>query len=81
MDEEVYKDLTQRLVDRIIQAQPKPEQPWISSKEAMSLLGIKDERTLSKYCERSSIRVASLSGKHNLYHRASILTFIEEQTH
>ena len=51
MDEEVYKDFTSRLVLRIIEAQTEPEKPWISSKEAMSLLGIKDERTLSKYCQ------------------------------
>lgn len=78
MDEEVYKDLTSRLVLRIIEVQAEPEKPWISSKEAMSILNIKDERTLSKYCQNGSIRVATISGKHSLYHRDSILNFIEE---
>lgn len=79
MDEEVYKDLTSRLVLRIIETQTKPEKPWVSSKEAMNLLNIKDERTLSKYCEDGGIRVASISGKHSLYHRDSILSFIEQR--
>ncbi len=53
--------------------------PWIDEKEAMALFRITAKATFKKYCEEGNIVTSTLSNKKILYHRQSILNFIESR--
>ena len=78
MDEEVYYDLKEGLILRMMQMHQVNHKPWITAAEAMSLLRISSQTTLKKFCNQGHIRVSKVTEKVVLYNRPSILEFIEK---
>lgn len=52
MDEEVYYDLKEGLIIRLMQMHQVDYEPWITAEEAMSLLRISSQTTLKKFCDQ-----------------------------
>lgn len=78
MDEEVYYDLKEGLIVRLMQMHQVDHEPWITAEEAMSLLRISSQTTLKKFCDQGHIRVSKITEKIVLYNRPSILEFIDK---
>lgn len=53
--------------------------PWITAKDALKLMGLKDNRSLSKWCSRGVIECKSIAenGNKRLYKKADVLRFAE----
>jgi predicted glycoside hydrolase/deacetylase ChbG (UPF0249 family) len=53
--------------------------PWITSQQALKLMGLKDNRSLSKWCSRGVIECKSIAenGNKRLYKKADVLRFAE----
>ncbi len=78
MDEQVYYDLKEGLIIRLMQMHQVDHEPWITAEEARSLLRITSQTTLKKFCDQGYIRVSKITEKIVLYNRPSILEFIEK---
>lgn len=78
MDEEVYYDLKEGLLLRLKMMNQVNDDPWVSADEAMKILNISSQTTLKKFCDQDWIRVSKITEKLVLYHRPSILDFIEK---
>lgn len=78
LDAAVFKLMFNDLVDKIRKLNSVDADPWISSADAMKILKISSPTTLKKFCDEGLIRSSSLTPKLVLYHRDSILAFIEK---
>ena len=56
----------------------KKEPEWLQEKEAMQLLGIRSKTTLQKLRDTSAIRYTQPRHKIIMYHRCSLLDYLEE---
>ena len=79
MDEEVYYDLKEGLINRLKTVNEIKYDPWIDVNEALRLLSITSQTTLKKFCDRGYIRVSKITEKIVLYDRQSILDFLESR--
>ena len=79
MDEEVYYDLKEGLINRLKAINQIEHDPWITVDEALSLLSITSQTTLKKFCNQGHIRVSKITEKIVLYDRQSILDFLESR--
>lgn len=71
-----------RLIDNVVdhveeRLGTKSEDRWITSDEAMKVMGVTSRTTLQKYRDEGKIRYSQLSGKTILYDRHSILDFLD----
>lgn len=78
LDAAVFRMMFNDLVDKIRKLNSVDHDPWISSAEAMNMLRISSPTTLKKFCDEGLIRSSALTPKLVLYHRESILAFIEK---
>ncbi|MBV6439450.1 MAG: hypothetical protein EPGJADBJ_01090 [Saprospiraceae bacterium] len=72
------EELLDKLVEKIKAANAIENDPWVKKEEAMRLLRINSEETLSKFCKEGTIQRSKTTEKHLLYNRASIFAFIEK---
>lgn len=77
-DEETFFRLLDLFYERIIR-EKKVLPEWISEKDAMAILLIKSKSTLQKMRDSNSFTFSSLSTKHIIYSRSSILEFINDK--
>jgi hypothetical protein len=73
---EAFYQLVDKIMDYAKSKIPKHEEEWVDSDIAMSILGI-GTTTLQKYRDQNLIRVSRLSKKHIMYHRPSLIQFLE----
>ncbi len=78
MDEEQFYDLLDKYCERIMR-EKKILPEWIDEKEVMEILRIKSKTTLQKMRDLNSFVFSSLSTKHIIYSRSSILEFINKK--
>ena len=55
MDEQVYFDLKEGLINRLKAINQIEHDPWITANEALSLLSINSQTTLKKFCDQGHI--------------------------
>ena len=72
----LVNEITTELQEKYFNAQ----KPWVNEKETMSLLGIIPKTAFQKYWDEGNMEHSVISGKHYLYKRTSILSFIEYRT-
>ena len=78
-DEDTFFRLVEEIEKRIeAKRQPEPEE-WISEAQAMAMLHIKSKTTLWKLRMNGSLIYSTISSKHFLYSRSSILELINEK--
>ena len=80
MDPRVFRMMFEELVEKVKQAKSEPEDPWVSTEEALQLLRISSKTTLKKFCDEGHIKTSQLTNKLVLYQRKSILAFIEKRS-
>ena len=78
MDEQVYYDLIEGLVDRIKTINHVEQSPWINVDKALEMLSLTSQTTLKKFCDQGYIEVSKPSEKIVLYNRDSILQFLKK---
>jgi len=77
LEEEAFFTLVEQVVDRLkgrFSAQPDK---WVSTDEAMKLLGILSKTTLQKLRDEGRIRFSQPQKKTILYDRQSLLDYLE----
>jgi hypothetical protein len=79
LESKAFKALISEVTKQIKEEQHIAESPWINEQEAMRLLRISSKTTFKKYKDEGDIIVSTPSNKHLLYHRDSILEFIEKK--
>jgi len=77
LETEAFYTLLERVVDHLEGQSSEKQDKWISTEEAMSLLGIKSKTTLQNYRNNGDIRYTQPRKKLILYDRESILDFLE----
>lgn len=77
VDKEVFFELVEETVQRIMSQQSIQEDKWITGDEAMSLMRIKSKSTLQKFRDEGRIRYTQPDRKYILYDRDSIMEFLE----
>ena len=77
VDKEVFFDLVEETVQRIMSQQSIKEDKWITGEEAMELMRIKSKSTLQKFRDEGRIRYTQPDRKYILYDRDSIMEFLE----
>jgi len=79
LESEAFYKLIDEVVQRLntpISSAPSPDE-WIELEEVMSLLKIRSKTTIQKLRDTGKIRFSKLGPKQILYHRPSILAYIE----
>ena len=78
MEEQSFYELIDKVLEEVEQKFGKKEPEWLQEKEAMQLLGIRSKTTLQKLRDTSAIRYTQPRHKIILYHRVSLLNYLEE---
>jgi len=79
IETEAFYALIQEVVTRMIEEQNSKHPKWISTTDAMEMLGIKSKATIQKLKNNGSIRFSPISRKVVLFDRQSILEFLEKK--
>ena len=79
MDEQVYYDLLNGVVTRLKAINMVANDPWITADEAMRILKISPQTTLKKFADQKQFKVSKVTEKIVLYHRPTLLQFIERK--
>ncbi|MBL7771718.1 MAG: helix-turn-helix domain-containing protein [Chitinophagaceae bacterium] len=78
MQDQAFYELINEVVERIKEKHSIKNDIWISTEEAMSLLRITSKTTLQKFRDEGKIKFTQPEKKIILYHRDSILEFLEK---
>ena len=77
---EAFYELVDDVVNRMME-QRKEQPKWLSPDEAMKLLKITSKTTLQKLKNEGHIKFSQPMKKLVLYHRQSILDYLEKHSH
>ncbi len=77
IEEQSFYQLLDQLYERFEEKYGKQESEWVDEKEAMQILNIRSKSTLSSYRNQDRIRFSQQSRKLILYHKPSLISFIE----
>lgn len=77
IEEQSFYELLDKLYERFEEKYGKQESEWVDEKEAMQILNIRSKSTLSSYRNQDLIRFSQSSRKLILYHKPSLIAFIE----
>ncbi|MBO6516051.1 MAG: helix-turn-helix domain-containing protein [Bacteroidia bacterium] len=83
LEDDAFFALIETVVERL-KSDNEPKAPrdmgnWVSSKDAMDLLGISSPNTLQKYRNEGWIEFTQLSANKILYDRRSIAKYLEKK--
>ena len=80
LQDEAFYVLIEKVVERIKEKEKLKDNKWISTVEAMQLMGIKSKTTLQERRDSGKIRYSQDSKKIIIYDRDSILEYLEKHS-
>ncbi len=79
LESNAFYELVDQVVGKMME-QHKEQPKWLVGEDAMNLLGIKSKTTLQKLRNEGEIKYSQPFKKHILYHRQSLLDFLEKHS-
>jgi len=80
LETKAFYELVDEVVERMME-QRKEKPKWISADEAMQILKITSKTTLQKLRDEGHIKFSQPMKKLIVYHRQSILDYLEKHSH
>ena len=77
LSDTAFYELLTKVIEEMEAKFGKTEKQWIGEAEAMELLGIRSKSTLQSLRDHDQIKFTQPRKKIILYHRASLLSFLE----